>query len=222
MADFADFADLTGFGAEDAGDLAASVGVVIGVDKVIEYSRNELKYSNFAVQCRDAKILTLRKHCKASKSKNSIQNRIETYDAYADLYILLLIKKVITLDIKPQSIVTLDFVNTINKSEIETDRLKQLVNENDPAYPVKLRCYTVDHKKLSEFFKKYEHRAFDEARLYRRVIKGDTNNTKTSKTPGKTKKSYPSIRPTTPSSSSSKKPRSTPKTLSRKSRTPPK
>jgi hypothetical protein len=181
-------------------DLIADVALFASNDIVAKH-KNELKDDNFIVQCRDSGILTLRQTPECKEFTSSTM-------AYEDLYFYLVMKNVITNKIESASAVSLDFVNTINPAEIETDRLKQIVKEDAPDLPKRLRCYTIHHEKLSTFLKNYQYSVADQVKLVGHVINEKNNGVNTPPNGNKSKKT---IRQTIRRKTPSKKPRFTPK-----------
>jgi hypothetical protein len=170
----------------------ASLLAEVALGKTIEKNNNEIKFDNFIVQAKSKNILTLIPDCSIEKkgwfgNKSSIKLDDKSIkDAYLKLYDYLVKKEIITKKLDAHSLITVDYVYTVNTNLIEIENLKNLINKDNTDIPELLKCYTINHEVLSTLLKNYNHELVDEVNLL--VKKGGK--------PKKTRKNKPKKRKT--------------------------
>jgi len=127
-------------------------------EKILEKGNYEIMADNFILDAEKKSILTLKPDCKIEKpgwfgnNSYTIDDKFNK-DAYLELYLYLAVKKIIIK--KETNTWTWDYVYTVNKESIETNKLQDLIKKENNDFPNVLKCYEINYEELSNLLQKY-------------------------------------------------------------------
>ena len=142
-------------------------------DEVAQQTNNEIKFENFVIQAKKNRVLVLKdetKECIITKpgrlfgtvrynANDPSTKESVLIDSYLDLYDYLIKQNIITAKVGAASFWTWDHVNVVNPELIDVNKLQNLLKEGNPDYPNQLKCYTIQHARLSDMLKDYKYSA---------------------------------------------------------------
>jgi len=126
-------------------------------DEAVLKKTKQINLENFIVQALEKKILKPNKECE--KLSNW-----ELKDRYSILYDYLKKIGVIKSNINWKSWFAGDYAYSIDQTKISVSQLKSILSKE--KIPNKLKCFEINIKSLSDFFKNYEYKAIDQVKIF--------------------------------------------------------